>query len=135
MLTALLSVAAFSATALEPYAQLNAGYGWGMSPETTNSKITSKGTLGHSPIVGLEAGARFNDHLRITGSLDYIPSLKNKESGNATGAFVGDTGTVRILANLTSDSYQLDQSVNALTFQIILANLTSFGQTQESLVK
>ena len=42
---------------------------------------------------------------------------------------------VRILANLTSDSRQLDQSVNALTFQIILANLTSFDQMQESLVK
>jgi opacity protein-like surface antigen len=81
-LAVLLSSTALSAFAAEDagkdfYAQLNGGYAFGAKNKDSDGFGTFK-----SASVGLEAGARINEHFRLGLSLDYMPK------------FTGDKGSL-----------------------------------------
>lgn len=75
-----ISAASFSAVADEMaskdfYAQLNAGYAFGMKSNKNNNDISNFGKTGNSYSIGLEGGARVNEHLRVGLGFDYLPGF------------------------------------------------------------
>lgn len=84
-LAVVLSTTALSAVAEESkdfYAQVNAGYAFGMKSKTTVSNTyferdnSAKVKTGKTFSIGLEAGAQINEYLRAGLSFDYMPDFK-----------------------------------------------------------
>lgn len=82
-LAVVLSTTALSAIAEESkdfYAQVNAGYAWGMkstaSKNDFDTESSTKLKTGKSFSIGLEGGAQVNEYLRAGLSFDYMPSFK-----------------------------------------------------------
>jgi opacity protein-like surface antigen len=66
------------------YAQVNAGYAFGMNSnkaKTVTLESSNFGKTGKSMLVGLEGGARINEHFRLGLGFDYLPGFKAE--GNA----------------------------------------------------
>lgn len=88
ILAAALSTTALSAFAVEEfsndktrdyYIQFNTGYAHGMKP---GENFTGS-SMGNSALFGLEAGYRFDEHIRASLSFDYMPSFDNKSTSTA----------------------------------------------------
>ena len=128
-LAVVLSTTALSAVAEESkdfYAQVNAGYAFGMKSKILNS--SEKFKTGKSFSIGLEAGAQINEYLRAGLSFDYMPDFKvnmsklngtrNNDSANitdgvTTGKFKGNVEyafsnpkikSMNLMANLFIDA-------------------------------
>jgi len=132
-LAVVLSTTALSAMAEESkdfYAQVNAGYAFGMKSKATVSNnyfegdISEKVKTGKSFSFGLEGGAQINEYLRAGLSFDYMPSFKvdmSPLSGSADYTKdllkISNTETFKGKANASADKNPSVKSMN------IMANL------------
>ena len=70
------------------YAQVNAGYAFGMNSNKARSvtaDVSNFGKTGKSMLVGLEGGARINEHFRLGLGFDYLPGFKAEGNEGVTG--------------------------------------------------
>ncbi len=84
-----ISSASFSAVADEMaskdfYAQLNAGYAFGIKSTSNNNDTSNFTKTGKSYSIGLEGGARVNEHLRVGLGFDYLPDFAAEANLNDT---------------------------------------------------
>lgn len=114
-LAVVLSTTALSAIAEESkdfYAQVNAGYAWGMKSKVTleddDIEGDKKAKTGKSFSIGLEGGAQINEYLRAGLSFDYMPSFKFAASSLAINGYKVDKDpkikSMNIMANLFVDA-------------------------------
>lgn len=104
---AVLSSASFSAFAADDmsagkdfYAQLNAGYAFGIKSSTKGAEgsdySSEFGKTGKSYSFGLEGGAKVNEFLTVGLGFDYLPKFKAEP--NYTNGWSGDKMKVKTMA-------------------------------------